>query len=744
MIAFVMLALAAPPPVPADDDAIVVTGERVQGSAIGDAAPVAVLNGDALRSLGATSMKELLDRLKPLGRSAVGGEPVLLLNGRRISGWEDLRSIPPEAIERTEILPESEAGRFGYPPTVRLMNLITKKHFRSLQVQQLPGITTEGGGETNYTEVGSTRIDGPRRASLSASYLRLNPVFQSQRDIVPEPGMIDLGPYRTLIGRTDQVRSEGTLATVLGKVDASANLSMEAQRSTGLNGLPSDGVAYLPGSPLRQRSTGLTLHGGTTVQGNLGRWLWNVTGSYDRVRGTAVAELGVVPDGTAAQRPVARSRTATGTLVGKAVMSGALVQLPAGPAQLTVSADYARSTSSGRLLGSGDPSLDLQRTTGGASVNASVPIASPERGVLAFVGRLSANGMIGVSDVSDYGRLFSSNLGLNWAPLRGLELNGAVNRTQTPPAIALLTAPTITAPNTPFFDFATGTSPLVTTISGGNPALDPERRSVTTLGVALSPIRGKELRLNLDYVDTRIRNQATVLAGTLPAIQAAFPDRFLRDEAGVLTQVDVRLVNLAAERERKVQLSANFFTRLGPAPPPPPAAAPGQQAKDAPPPAPPKPRPTLYMNLTGTLRLADRVTLRPGTAPLDLLGGATLDGTGGRPRWELEGNAGLGIGPVSSGLFARVQGPTRVRGDLAAADLRFSGRTWLVLYSNVDVERIAKAPWAKRMSVQFTVENLLNDRIDVRDRTGAVPNRFQGAFLDPIGRSVRLGVRKLF
>ena len=48
------------------------------------------------------------------------------------------------------------------------------------------------------------------------------------------------------------------------------------------------------------------------------------------------------------------------------------------------------------------------------------------------------------------------------------------------------------------------------------------------------------------------------------------------------------------------------------------------------------------------------------------------------------------------------------------------------------------------MSLQFTVENMLNDRIQVRDRTGATPNRFQAAYLDPLGRSVRLGLRKLF
>lgn len=48
------------------------------------------------------------------------------------------------------------------------------------------------------------------------------------------------------------------------------------------------------------------------------------------------------------------------------------------------------------------------------------------------------------------------------------------------------------------------------------------------------------------------------------------------------------------------------------------------------------------------------------------------------------------------------------------------------------------------MTINVTVENILNDDIDVRDATGAVPNRFQPAYLDPLGRSIRLGIRKLF
>ena len=91
-----------------------------------------------------------------------------------------------------------------------------------------------------------------------------------------------------------------------------------------------------------------------------------------------------------------------------------------------------------------------------------------------------------------------------------------------------------------------------------------------------------------------------------------------------------------------------------------------------------------------------------------------------------------------------MQGATRIRSDIAASDLRFSGRVWLVPFLNLNVDKIVGRPWAKQMSLQFTVENLLNDRIDVRDRNGRIPDRFQSAYIDPEGRSVRLGVRKIF
>lgn len=825
---------AAPP---ANGIDILVMGKRVAGSVVGEIEPVATLTADAIRTLGAVSMKELVERLKPLTTSATGDEPVVLLNGRRISGMQELYALPPEAIERTEVLPEAEAARFGFPPTVRVTNFITKKRFRAVTVQLLPGSATEGGGETNYAEMSVTRIAGPRRTSLSVSHLRLNPVDQAQRRILPDPAVLyavqgnvtpgatrasldprldtlagapvavaavpvdpaardvlasylatagrpavtDLGSSRWLQPRSDQVDVEASVGSPIGRsLDGSLNLSMEAQRSVGRNGLApvlltvpggnpalpfADDVLlhrYLPDIVLRQRNTSLKLHAGGTVQGGIGRWTWNATTNYDRSRGVALSDQGVAVEAvqavvdaggdplapvTPAQALliVSRSRTVTGTVVGKAVATGPTLRLPAGPAQVTLTADYARSSSSGFQSAIVDPRVDLTRTTRGGSINATLPIARPDGPFLTRLGQLSANGMIGLSDVSDFGRLLNLNYGMTWAPLRPLQFTASVNQTQTAPAIALLTDPTLAAPNVPFFDFVTGRSVPVTTVVGGNTALAPERRRVTTLGVAVMPIKDRQLRLGIDYLDTRIVDQATVLGATTPAVQRAFPDRFVRDGEGVLRQVDLRSINIASERERKLRLTANLSLEIGPTPPPPPAPAAGLSATvPTPPPAPPKPRPSIAVSVTTSLRLDNVVSLRPGLAPLDLLGGDTLNGTGGRPRWDVEAAIGGSVGPVTLGTFSRLQGPTRIRSDLAASDLNFSGRTWIVLYSMVDIEKLVERPWTKRLTLQFTVENLLNDRINVTDRTGAVPNRFQPAFLDPVGRSIRVGVRKLF
>ncbi len=817
---------------PRKDD-IVVTGKRLPGSVIGDTEPVAVLDAGAMQALGVTNLSDMLRLLKPLTTSANGADPVFLLNGRRVSGYGEIQSLPPEAMERTEILPETEAARFGFPSTVRIVNFITKKHFRALSVEEGAGTTTDGGGSIALLALGSTRIDGGRRNTLTINYDRQDPLLAAQRPTIADasslfdgignvagvgggsidpaldalsgrvvtsaavpsypggratlsgyaaaanrPRVFDLAPFQSISSR-DTLKVDGTQAIPIGRTMlASLNLTMEAKRGAGLAGLARAVLRVPAGNPaspfgrdvllyryvteadpLVQRTWNLDLHAGSTVQGSIKRWQWTVTGSYDRARADVVVGQGIVvtqrqaaidaggdpfalfTPAEIADRIVTRSHTVTGTVVGKATANGPVLALPAGDAQITVTGDYARSTSRGALVGTADAALDLRRVTGGASVNLDVPIASASRGVLDAIGSLSANGTIGVSSVSGYGSLVSSYAGVTWTPFAPVQITASVNTAQTPPAIGLLTTPVVTVPNAPYFDYVTGGSALVTVVSGGNADLSPERRRTSTVGASWKPIKAKELRLNLDYIETRIAGQTSYLVGVTPALQAAFPDRFTRDLAGQLLAVDLRPVNLTREVERKVQAKVSLWLQLGSEPKPP--AAP--TAKDAPPPPPPKPRPMVYGFATITTRLDDRLVLRPGQPELDLLDGDTLDGSGGRPRYEAQGNLGGSYGPVQGGFYAQWQARTRIRSDIAASDLRFSAKAFVGLYATIDAAQLVpQARWAKKVTFQLNVQNIFNDRMAVRDRNGTVPYRFQPAFLDPFGRIVRLTVRKLF
>ncbi len=98
------------------------------------------------------------------------------------------------------------------------------------------------------------------------------------------------------------------------------------------------------------------------------------------------------------------------------------------------------------------------------------------------------------------------------------------------------------------------------------------------------------------------------------------------------------------------------------------------------------------------------MTLR-GTGPvLDLLDGATLSGTGGRPRWDVDMNGNFSYGVFNLGVYGRLQGadphPQRHR-RLRPALL---GPTWLVLYSFVRMEKGRQETLAKGLNINVTVE----------------------------------------
>ena len=57
---------------------------------------------------------------------------------------------------------------------------------------------------------------------------------------------------------------------------------------------------------------------------------------------------------------------------------------------------------------------------------------------------------------------------------------------------------------------------------------------------------------------------------------------------------------------------------------------------------------------------------------------------------------------------------------------------------------IEQRPWLKGVRVSLSVANIFDQRITVHDALGATPISFQPGYLDPLGRTWRIELRKLF
>jgi len=172
-------------------DDVVVTAGRPRGSVQGDIEPEITLSAEQLRAYGASNVAELLAALEPLTRSARGrggGGPVVLLNGRRTSGFQEIRNIPFEAIERTEILPEEVALTYGFSADQRVVNIVLKAQFRQASAEISARGPSQGGRLSTEAESGYFSVIDGNRINVSLEYEHDTALFEDERDITRSPG----------------------------------------------------------------------------------------------------------------------------------------------------------------------------------------------------------------------------------------------------------------------------------------------------------------------------------------------------------------------------------------------------------------------------------------------------------------------------------------------------------------------------------------------------------------------------
>jgi hypothetical protein len=796
---------------PADPDAeldedegetIVVTGQRQRGAVLGDIAPEVQLDRREIRALGAGSLTELLDAIAPQTRSGRGredGRPVILLNGRRISGFAEIRDIPPEAITRVDVMPEEVALKYGYRADQKVVNFVLRRRFDAYTAEVQGGIATGGGRESYGAELNYLQINEAGRINLGAEFRRAEPLFESERDIVqaePVAG-IELGRFRTLLPRTDQLELSGTInRSVSETVSATLNGTFDVNSSTAFLGLPRPSLAP-PG--LRRESDSRAAHLGLSVNGAIAPWQWSLTGNLDRSASETETRTSVGLD---------RSRSVSQIGNAELLLNGPLFDLPGGGVTAAARAGFdARGLSSHSDRAGLFTVRDLSRTREHAQVNIDIPIASRRRAVLTALGNLSANVNAEVEHLSDFGTLRTLGAGLNWSPISEVNLIASVTDEDGAPSMQQLGDPMLSTPGVRVFDFVRGETVEVTRIDGGNPALIADNRRVWKIGANVRPLAKTDLSLSANFTSSRIVNAISGFPAATAEIEAAFPDRFRRSQ-GRLLLIDTRPVNFARQDRSELRWGFNLSLPIGPQPQPGQgrgrfgrggqgaAGAPGAPGAPAPgagqaQPAEGQNAPTgargergprggaggfgggrggfgggrggfgggrgagagrLQLALYHTWHFTDSVLIRPGVPELDFLDGSAGSSRGGRPRHELEFQGGLFKNGLGARLTANWQSSTFVRGGALAGggtgdDLFFDDFTTvnLRLFADLGLQPFAREhPFLRGMRVSLSIDNLFDSRQQVRDRLGATPISYQPGYLDPLGRSVRLSVRKLF
>lgn len=610
-------------PPPATEEEIVVSAASLRGTVDTPAPPVLELSEADIAAYGAGSISDLIQALSPAtggGSGRGGGFPVILVNGVRISSFRELRSYPPEAIEKAEVLAPESAQQFGYGPDERVINIILKRNYASREVEAEYGQPWDGGYSTKEAEATYLQIAGASRLNFNLEWNDQSLLTEAERGVSQSgaptfPNDPDPALYRSLVSDTAGIEATGNFTTRLGgRTSLSVNATFQRDDSLRYQGLdavvltppsgnPADSVLRTFGEedPLTVDTRSTTYSLGTTLDTRLGDWQVTATADgnhavsrnlIDRridplvlaplqqqaLAGTLAldGDLGVLPDAG-----FDRADSKTDTLNSLVTAVGRPLLLPGGELTVTLDGGYNFTRIESEDTRNPGVTTSLKRGDLSAGVNIGIPITSRREDFGAAIGDLSLNFQGGVNHLSDFGTLTDWTAGLNWGVTERLSLNASYVARDAAPSLSQLGNPEIATFNVPVFDLSRGETVLATVISGGNPNLPAQTQRDWRFGLNwqlpefTSAIQ--QGRLNLELFKNHSEDVASGFPLLTPTIETAFPGRVIRDGTGRIVSIDQRPVTFAEQDSTRLQVGVFFTGPFGKARP---QAAAQQQANN--------------------------------------------------------------------------------------------------------------------------------------------------------------------
>ncbi|GMN04542.1 TonB-dependent receptor domain-containing protein [Erythrobacter sp. MTPC3] len=755
-----------PEPTGEDNGDIVVRAPKPRGSVPGDFEPLQSFNPNDIKAFGVGNVGELLDALGAEVSSNGGSSDsnaVVLLNGKRVSSFLEIATIPTEAIERMEIFPVEVALQYGFSATQRVVNIITYENFQAQTGLANGSVTTEGGYETGRLNFNYFQIARDTRYTLDLGYTRTGSLLESERGLEQPDGPPDLGAFRTLLPESEGIFFHGTVnARPIEGVSSTINVRVSQNDRQFLIG---------PGAlgPVIRDFETSDLVIGAVLAGQIGRWSWNLFGNYQRSRSDILT--GEI-DGVAARD---EASFVDETVDLNALASGRIFKLPGGPAIASVRiGGQSQNFDSRETPGDGAPesSASLSRDVFDNQVSLDIPVFYRKIFGPDWIGNLSANVNYALSDLSDFGAIETLGYGIVWAPSDAINFTASISRRETAPTPQQLNAPLITTQNVRTFDFNVGETVEFTQLFGGNPTLQAEERETIRLALRLKPFKKTKLIFDIDYLDSGTDNPIAAFPALTSPIELAFPDRVSRDQAGQLVSINAAPVNFARSYRKQLRWGAIFSRSLGDAPAeeqgetmffgsredlenslPPgaivvdvePGSAQARQFDIR--------ASRLRLSLYHTVIFDDKIVASENGPTLNLLDGDAIGNEGGTSRHRIEFQASVFKKGLGARIDANWQSGTVVRGIPIAAtskvsDVQFPSLATfdLSLFASIsDQFSQDRLPgWLKGVRINLDIVNLFNARQSVTDTRDMTPIDFQSPFFDPQGRQISLSIRKVF
>ena len=585
---------------------IVVVAERLRDQVDAPEPPIIVLDEEDIDSYGAASIEELLDDLAPevsSGRGRGSGQPVILVNGMRISSFREIRSYPPEAIRRVEVLPEDVALKFGFSADQRVINFILKDGFNSREAELHYGQPADGGYSKEEAEGTYLKIAGPSRLNLHVDWNTTSLLTEGQRGVIQSPSSLsqvasDPNPadYRSLVPESTNLELTGNWTTKLANNGSSLSLNGTVQRAdtnslSGLNTVlltdPSgDSLRRTYGEldPLATNSTTTTYSLGSTLNAPLGGWQMTATVDASRaetntlidrnadnsalIAAAAAGQLALnctLPNSV--KGPVDQANTVSYSATSLLTVMGSPLTLPAGAVSMTLSTGFAWSRSDNNDTRNPGVETSLARGDLSAGIHVGIPIASRRENAWSWLGDFNLNFSAGIDRLSDFGYLGNWTAGAVWGVTPKLNLQATFIARDTAPSLSQLSSPEVVTLNVPVYDFSRGETVLVTTIGGGNPDLAKQRQRDIRLAAQWTLPFFSRSNLMVEYFRNHSSNVAISFPVLTPAIEAAFPGNVVRDSSGRLISIDQRPITVAEEHSSSLKFSLNLGGPFGKAMP---------------------------------------------------------------------------------------------------------------------------------------------------------------------------------